>query len=504
MALLEGGAGRSFDVRLGYIDSKPMMITRYRFQANIYHVVGFIFAIKLLIFAFDHQLYFLFGDSGSYLYAALTRSAPWDRSFTYGLFLRFLFRHVHSLYFVTFVQTLLSAAAAALVTVMLNKVATVPLKIAGACGILCALEPLQLFSERIILTEAPSTFILAVLIMLAFSYVKTSRAWLLVVIPIFAVYLVSLRVSYLPIVLVTIFLPVFTALTARAARPVGSAIDGGGFSGWSAAQHLVLILLPTVFLFRAYEDWYGKATLGIPSLNQAEGIFLLADVAPIIKASDFEDAAFGKRVLDAVTLNLHEPMLRTGQHFSSGGLCQTLIRTIDPTFSRVSYARANNVAHYAATHAIRNHPIEFIRLIETNIANYFTPREIKKTTAWDEFRDQTIELKYRDLIRKFGISADRQAPPGPIMNWHYNAQLWYMFLIVFPFIPTIYLALNIRRPGLTYLLLTTLYAWTQWAICTILVEHSTPRYETGLAWLVFPIMGLMISHRLSLKPKQSD
>ena len=462
----------------------PRMVNR-TFRFTLRHVVACIVFIKLMAFVLDGTACVFMGDSASYLLTAATGWAPDDRSYTYGLWLGFLTHLVHSLRWVVLCQTVLSALAASTVCLILHRLLSIRLRIAAVCGLLCCIEPLQLLSERFILTEAPSTFLFAILVTLALSYLRAAALWILWMIPMVGVLLVSIRVSYLPVVLITVLLPLLS-------------LKGGVRNDSRESKrlrllpvtHLALLACLTGVALGGYARWYGEAVKGPPSFNEEDGFFLISAVAPIVQGTDFEDALLGGRVLSATKFDLRDGIFRTAHHFASGGLSAALIGSVALPDARKGRLQANAIARVAAFHAMRNHPLRFGRLLCTNVRDYFNLQDLRAAVAVDEFRNMPINEPDQRLLKRFNSYMTRQPAPGLVMNWHSHATWWYMFLIVFPVIPTGVLFLSEVRHRRSLLLLT-LYAWSQWIVFTVFVEHDTPRFETGLAWIFFPIAGVV-------------
>src|SRR5882757_1670954 len=74
-----------------------------------------IFALKLLLFAIDPLPKLYMGDSGSYIWTALSGWIPPDRSFFYGYVIRWTALWTQSLTFLLVLQAFLGAITAILV-----------------------------------------------------------------------------------------------------------------------------------------------------------------------------------------------------------------------------------------------------------------------------------------------------------------------------------------------------------------------------------------------------
>src|SRR5262249_12216613 len=111
-----------------------------------YTLLGILF-IKGVFLLVDSRPSYFFGDSGVYLATATIKRIPSDRSFLYGLLIRKTAYRTHSLQTIIWIQTLLSAASAWLLSFTLVKIFSTRRWLAVGAGILCAVEPLQLLAE---------------------------------------------------------------------------------------------------------------------------------------------------------------------------------------------------------------------------------------------------------------------------------------------------------------------------------------------------------------------
>ncbi len=167
-----------------------------------------ILALKLLLFAIDPVPKLYMGDSGSYIWTALTGWIPPDRSFFYGYVIRWTALWTESLTFLLVVQVCLSAITCILLSSITRVIFELPERWSYAFGFLCAIDPLQLLYERYVMTEAISLFLYALVIYHSFLYLKSHRLRNLVVVQAVSVLLIGFRMSFLLVVQInTIILP---------------------------------------------------------------------------------------------------------------------------------------------------------------------------------------------------------------------------------------------------------------------------------------------------------
>src|SRR5579875_2397410 len=225
------------------------------------------FAIKLIFYLLDPNPGFHFGDSASYVATALIKWIPPDRSFTYGFLLRPLIIPAHSLTPIVLLQVAASAVAATLTGFLLPRYfyAKFPLALCFTC--LCSIEPLQLMEERFIMTETLATFFFALLVWVCFCYIRSNSIWLLLLAQCIGIVLVSLRFSFLPLVIVL---------------PLGAFLNGP-----RAWKFFIAALLLSQALLFGYRHLYGHLAHTKPGYLSRDGDFLIADMAPLITPADF-------------------------------------------------------------------------------------------------------------------------------------------------------------------------------------------------------------------------
>src|SRR6516165_6462194 len=212
---------------------------------SLLYTFAAILAIKAAVLIADSRPAYFEGDSQAYLATATAKYIPPDRSFMYGLFLRRIVYGTRSLNTMVWTQVLFSAIAAWLLAFALENVFSVRPWLAAALGILCSIEPLQLLSERYVLTECCSNCLFALYFVLALLYLKKDRLWILAAAQFVAVLLVGFRISFLPGVLTgTLLLPLLSSIRTRRIAQAG--------------LHLCLSLLLILGLFSIYEHWYGR------------------------------------------------------------------------------------------------------------------------------------------------------------------------------------------------------------------------------------------------------
>ena len=108
-----------------------------------------IIALKTMLLGLDFTPGLFQGDSETYLDSAIYARYPSDRSFVYGLLLRYIALRAHTLSAMILFQAAASGFSAWIVAQSLVRHFGVRFSIAAACAVACAVEPLQLISERL-------------------------------------------------------------------------------------------------------------------------------------------------------------------------------------------------------------------------------------------------------------------------------------------------------------------------------------------------------------------
>ncbi len=275
------------------------------------------------------------GDSATYLWSAMSLDVPNDRSFTYPLFIREIALRFASIRPLLWTQTLCGLATAAMIAWLLRTIFTVRRSVAFVAAMLVSLDPMQLFYERMVMTESLSTCVLIASLCVAVAYVGSGRVWLLVTCVALGIASASLRVGLVPLA---------CALSAAAV-----------LSRWNRASraqivwHLAIALALTCATHAAYRHAYGLATHGEAAYIRDGGLFRLGLVAPLIRAEDFDGSGIDAHLLDEVKIPLADETLREAQIWSPGGLIEVL--------KQHAGARAFEAAGKIAAHAMRRDPL---------------------------------------------------------------------------------------------------------------------------------------------------
>ncbi len=330
-------------------------------RARLRHAVAIfaaILAVKFALLAFDPTVRLFFGDSASYIHSALTGWVPPDRSYFYGRLLLATALAMHSLLALALVQSLFGAVTAMVLFCILRENFAVPLSLAAALALLFAIEPAQLFYERMVMAESAGTFCLAIMFAAGFTYVRRPH-WLwpiLWVVP--GILAAAFRLSDLPVVLGFAILPVLAQAIGGAPRlPVMKTIG-----------HLIVALLATVAVHDGYRHWYGYIEGSRPDYIADSGYFRLGLVAPLVTKDEVVRAGLPADLLDRVGPDLHDPRMREAQVWEPDGLI-ALIRDAKQDYG-------NRTARKLSSYAVRADPLGILRMSWSTLRDYFNPQVV--------------------------------------------------------------------------------------------------------------------------------
>lgn len=444
---------------------------------------------KAAFLLIDHKPGFHFGDSGAYLATALIKWIPPDRSFTYGFFVRPLVLYSHSLLPLLLVQVVMSAAAAVIVGFLLLRYFRASLRAALCFSFLCAVEPLQLMEERYVMAETAATLLFALLTWASLAFLETHRFSLLVGIQLVGIMLVSLRYSFIPLViLLSILLPLLGAVRAR--------------SKWK--QFLIglsVAVLCSQFLLFGYRHLYGFLAHTEPSYLSRGGDFLAADMAPIITPQDFPIANERAVFFKEVKIPLRDIDQRRFQRWSQDGLCAALLRVAGG-----DEEVANKLALKTAQRAIKRNPFGVARLAVQTYGEFLSYRKMHWALLLDQWgrmleSGEFVPAEDHDvtMIRSwFGINARYPELNSVTRRWELLAAPWCWVIVLLPlaYIAEIWIH---RKQTSTKDIFLVFSALCMLLSALIPVEIANPRYLVPLPWLSVLVLGVIWT-RCSRRP----
>jgi hypothetical protein len=299
-----------------------------------------IFAATTLTWIFDHEPKFYFGDSGSYLLTAIYGYIPPDRSFVYGFLIHFFSLPFHSLKPLLLVQAiagLLSCIGLFICLKQLNVSDTISFLIC----FLFSVEPMHMLFQRFVLTEALSMPIFIAYIFVSFSYIKNPWPKKLVLMQLLGVMLISLRMIFLPLILVNALVIPFFARNSGHAR---------------IFKHLAVNLICVLIFHGSYCFWNGRLSKAPPAYSYWDGFFQLSAWAPAVTIQSAPNPEVSKIISQPQKFPLGEPLNRVHHLWNKDGLTGK-IRAAAPNLYT-----ANLWAKLTALRTLKTNPLGVLKV----------------------------------------------------------------------------------------------------------------------------------------------
>lgn len=430
-----------------------------------------VLVVKAAIFLIDHRPGLFLGDSQSYLYTALTGYIPDDRSFVYGYFLRLIALWPHSLLNMVVVQTVLSAVSTWLLGFGLLRYANANMGIAAAFTLLCAVEPLQLLYERFMMTETLATFLFCIYFLLCAEYIRRGKIRVLILAQILAVCLISIRISFLPLILLlSVLVPVLGPV--REWRKVLTAL-------------LAAIVISQSLLY-GYRAWNGSLLNRQPAYLYKDGVLLLGAFSPIVKPVDYPIASQRKAIFSGLKTDVPFPTYRVYQTWADDGLCNRVIRELKDV------QLTNRIARKTAIHAALRDPIGVFKLAVLTFREYMNAQRLQGFIYIDELRNDPFPPDITKTLRdRMNFQTTGNDTDTPVMKWHASGLRWYQFILCFC-LGSPFLLLLVPRELRKLTLLGVVSCLCFLAGALLPVDHTIPRYLTTAAWMVLFLLAMAV------------
>ncbi|HSE11995.1 MAG TPA: hypothetical protein VLB69_05100 [Rudaea sp.] len=281
-------------------------------------------AVKLAILMLDTNPRFFLWDSVTYLRGALDGPLPRDRSFVYSLLIGAIAVPSHSLHALVIAQSLAGVASAFFVYLILRTFFAVRFGVALIAALLVAIEPGQLFYERMVMAEAFGSAIWLGFLVLVLAYVRDGRGFWLPLIAVAGIAAIALRLNGTAVVLlVAPCLPLWRAWFAGT-RPQ-AANERPAYRRRVALQ-LALSVACTLVLHVGYRHIVAEIAHTRPGYIGTEGLFLLGFVAPAVESGDFVGTGCSSSVLSDDRTPLDDPRTRERQLWGENGLWAAMQR----------------------------------------------------------------------------------------------------------------------------------------------------------------------------------
>jgi hypothetical protein len=450
-----------------------------------------IVCLKLLLFGIDPNPKLFMGDSGSYLWTALSGWIPPDRSFLYGFVIRWVSLTTHSLNSLLLLQAFLAANTAILLVFICQQFFLLSARLAYTAGFVCAIDPLQLIWERYVMTETISLFLYAAMLVFCFSYLRNRRLWQLALVQIFALLAITFRISYLLVVdATTVALPFAAFVPLLWAGPV---TDSRARVAKSLLVHLAFSILLMFGLHLGYKKVNGFLSERPPAYLYSSGLSILAVWAPALQPNDSPDPRLAQIISQGKQFHLTNLRLRNSQLYSKGYLVDRWQNAEGDS------ALADQVAKQTALRALSHRPAAILSLGWRTFLGYFDPHQLHQQAKsdlgrgdWPKPMTQTMESRLRLAPPARGEAKSH----SPLQRYFLVAQPYYYVVVLSPFICAA-LFLFVRQ---TYVLLLFLHGCIFLATDSLLAVTSSVRYLQPLSFLAILVVAVFANYLIRQPP----
>lgn len=441
---------------------------------------------KLALLLGDPTLRLFMGDSASYLHSALTGWMPPDRSFTYGLLVRTSAIVFASPLALVLLQTAFGIVTALLLAGLLHRQLGVRSWLALAAAGLLALDPAQLFYERMMMAESAGTLALTAHVVLLAVYARTGQWRWMVRAALLGIAAVSLRFSLLPVVLgLAATVPVVAALHVPTPRPRGAAI----------AWQLGIAMVATGALHLAYVQSYRLMPGGEATYMPASGMMRIGLVAPMVRAEHFAGTGVPGTVLQEVKLDLADPRKREAHVWTPDGLYAAIARHTD---------QPEPVARTITSRALRDEPLHLVVLGAGNLADYFDA-DLRDARINDDLGRRAPDAGVLAALRT-NLHYDYDgvaASDSWSTHWFRTGAPW-LIACLFALAPLALLALvlNWRDPARPAVLVLCLASLGLVASHLLFAHIPSLRYLHPMPWFVLANLALVLEAMLRRRGSQ--
>lgn len=347
-------------------------------------------AVKLAILMLDTNPRFFLWDSVTYLRGALDGTLPRDRSFLYSILIGVIAVPSHSLHALVIAQSLAGVASAFFVYLILRAFLAVRFEVALIAALLVAIEPSQLFYERMVMAEAFGSAIWLGFLVLVLAYVRDGRSFWLPLIAVAGITAIAFRLNGTAVVLlVAPCLPLWRAWFAG--PPPQAANDRAAYRRRVALQ-LALSVACTLVLHVGYRHIVAEIAHTRPGYIGTEGLFLLGFVAPAVVGDDFNGTGCNPTVLSDVHAPLDDPRTREGQLWGDNGLWAAMQRDCP---------RPEAAATAVAKRAFDRILPRVLPMALTTTAQYFDDTEATWRMQSDLGHKGVLPLELIDPVKKY-------------------------------------------------------------------------------------------------------
>jgi hypothetical protein len=432
-----------------------------------------IFAIKLLLLSLDPTPKLFLGDSGAYIWTALTGWIPSDRSYFYGYLVRWLAVWPHSFGPLLLSQMLVSAVTAIMFVLICSRFFEMSNRLSFLFGLMCALDPCQLVWERYVMTETFSLLVYVLVLYWSLAYLRDRRLWQLAVVQALSVLLIGFRMSFLPVVQAcTILLPIIAfarcGLPALRKRSGARAPEGGVLT--TGLTHVITSIAMMFVMHGAYKYANGWLSNREPAYLYDAGAHLAAVWAPALEPSDATDPRLRDLIANGHQFKIDDLTLRNAQHFGEGFLIDRWGKI------EKNRRKRDRIARETAMNALRQRPLQIAGLALKTYMGYWGIATIQSYARTDLGYAKLNDDQVKMLAEKFGfrtVKDPRTQPYSLLQQYFIRSWPYYFIVIVSPLVCAFAIWLSRDR---SFALLLFVHASILMVVVTILSPQPCIRY----------------------------
>jgi hypothetical protein len=438
-------------------------------------------AVKAIILFADPSPQLFLGDSGSYIYTALTGWIPPDRSFLYGFLIRWLSVGSGSLFSLVLGQTLASAISAGLLGWIMWRFIGTSTRFAMLAAILYSLDPLQLMYERFVMAEAFSLLAAMMFVSFILLFVEGGRKRYLILASFAGLLAVALRISFLPAVAALSFSAPIIRFLCKTHDQTASTK-----ARWKELSiSLTVVFICHFSLHNGYKLLNGRLSGASPAYQYSDGFSLLASWCPLLVPSDLQATGVSERILAGTAPRTLES--RRGQRWLPKG--------IDAAFDREygDPVKANALAKKTAFQIVRRDPIGVALLALRTYLRGWQRAVIRSCIIEDTGARRPVPPDLtRSIARSFHIAIDENGNQKTLTKAYFRqGAQWYRMLLLTPLLLVFTTAFAQRRHR-PFVLVVTIYAGVALLTAVGLAVDNSIRYLHPLGWAFFIFVAIWL------------
>jgi hypothetical protein len=382
----------------------------------MHYVVGALVAIKAFLLAIDSTIRVYLGDSAAYLYGARDDGRlPDDRSFTYSFLIRALVRPFEQLSALVLWQSLAGVLVALILWRVLERHFALPRRWAITAACVLAIEPAQLFYERMVLAETFGVLAFVMFFAAGAAYLSSRRGWWLPVAAVLGLVAVTLRLNYLPVVLVICLALPLLPLLGLARAPLRS-----------TCAHAVLAIVAVAAVHNGYRYWVAYLFETPPAYLGRAGFMQLGLLMPLVKPQHLARVGLPPDFESQLQFPIADPDARMRHLWSPGGFVPEL---------RQRHLDVEHIARQLSRLAVADDPIGLVRLGWHTLGDYFREDQIASALDNDLGRLPIHSDFIWSLREHWHYHADDLAGKVTVVSRYFELGTWWLvacLLILMP------------------------------------------------------------------------